>query len=199
MIVRYAVPWRPDGGRREQLWSFCRTWWSERLPEAEIVEGSSPDGPFNRSAAINAAASGRWDVLVVMDADIITAPEQVRTAISRAKGAGLVMAFDEYRGLNASTTAAVLGGAMPANRGIRFRSRTHVSSLFAVDRDTWERSGGFDERFRGWGCEDVAFARSCGVASRVSGPLWHLWHPNSPHKRTGQWFQQNRRILAEAR
>ena len=78
--------------------------------------------------------------------------------------------------------------------------RTHLKSLgyqllrhqnrpkligwnIAVWRDDLERINGFDERFRGWGCEDDDLAnrlRRTGV--RVASALgythgYHLWHP----------------------
>lgn len=57
------------------------------------------------------------------------------------------------------------------------------SCCFAIPRPGWDRLGGFDERFRGWGFEDMAFqSASVGLIGheRVEGDLFHLWHPRSP-------------------
>ena len=54
MKVAILTPRRPDGGRRDELWSFCRRWWTERFPDWEIHE-ADVSGVFNRGAAINAA------------------------------------------------------------------------------------------------------------------------------------------------
>ena len=50
------VPYRSDGDRRDQLWDFTRNWLQRHHPDYPIYLGPSPDGPFNRSAAINQAA-----------------------------------------------------------------------------------------------------------------------------------------------
>src|SRR4051812_23394903 len=60
------------------------------------------------------------------------------------------------------------------------------SGDFAMSRADYERINGFDENFRGWGCEDDDFGRRL----RASGVrlvsilnrtyLYHLWHPPAP-------------------
>jgi hypothetical protein len=72
------VPRRADGARRDQLWRWAR----ERWP-FEVVEGSSPDGPFNRSAAINDAArkAGDWDIAAIIDADTLVPQPQLDLAL----------------------------------------------------------------------------------------------------------------------
>lgn len=58
------------------------------------------------------------------------------------------------------------------------------SLLFAVDRTTWNRLGGFDERYVGYGGEDTdlaMIARAGGVKMRwlPTGTAFHQWHPSS--------------------
>lgn len=63
----------------------------------------------------------------------------------------------------------------------------------AVWRDQLERINGFDEKFRGWGCEDDDLAaRLRKSGARVATVLgythaYHLWHP--PHPSTPQQWQ----------
>jgi hypothetical protein len=187
--MRFLVPWRSDGGHRERLWAFCRAWWRERFPDALIVEGSSPDGKFNRAAAINDAARGDWDVAIVLDADVLADPGQVRDAVELARSTGrLTLAYERFAGLTMGMTTRVLDGYEGRwGAGTRFRSTTHESSIVVVPRALWETVGGFDERFVGWGQEDVAFVQACrvlgGEPERVAGPVYHLWHERSPDRR----------------
>lgn len=199
MDVRFLVPWRSDDEYRDKLWDYCRARWERDFPGIPIVMGESPPGPFNRSAAINDAAEGEWDIAVVLDADVMCKAEQVHEAITAAWGMGhLTFAFDEYRGLTPHMTAKVLSdepvrnqwSPQPQwqapevwNKGVRFRSTIHESSVVVVPRELWDELDGFDERFVGWGQEDVAFAQAArvigGETHRIPGPVWHLWHARS--------------------
>lgn len=188
MNVRVAVPRRSDDGRRDDLWKFCRNWWADNHPTLEVVEGHHVEGPFNRAAAINRAADGSWDVLVVADGDVIADPQQVTGAVERAATTGrMTLAYTHYAALNQQMTDRVLAGYdgdwAP---GAKLRMTTHVSSIVAVPRTLWDKVAGFDERFVGWGYEDLAFAAACrvlgGGLERISGTVWHLWHPDSPER-----------------
>ena len=190
MGARFLVPWRADGGHRERLWERCGTHWSQALPDIPIVQGSSPEGPFNRSAAVNDAARGEWDVGIVLDADVIADPARVRAAIQIASETGRVtLPYDLFLGLNKPMTDRVLAGYEGRwTSGVRFKSHTHESSIVVVPRTLWDSVGGFDERFVGWGQEDVAFIQACrvlgGGIERLPGVVYHLWHPKSPERHT---------------
>lgn len=183
MIGRFIVPRRGDGGYRDGIWEFCRRWWCERVPEFGIVTGASPDGPFNRSAAVNDAARNAepWDVAIVIDADVIADPWQVRIAANTAYTTGdVVLGFTTYHGLTPRATRRVIAGVEePSPRGRLVTKREHESSIVCVRHDTWDTIGGFDEAFVGWGQEDVAFAAAARVLAgvrRVPGDVYHLWH-----------------------
>jgi GT2 family glycosyltransferase len=68
------------------------------------------------------------------------------------------------------------------------------SGDFALARTDFERVNGFDENFRGWGCEDDDFGRRLRAAKiRTMSVLnrtcvYHLWHPPAP-TRPLEWKQ----------
>lgn len=90
--VAIIVPRRPDGGHRDRLWKFTLEWLMFHHPRWAIVTGDSPEGPFNRGAALNDAARTAMDqgaqVLVVHDGDNITDPERLVEAVYQAHGTG---------------------------------------------------------------------------------------------------------------
>ena len=193
--VRFVVPWRPDGEARNDLWAFTRARWERSFPEIDLVTSPGPDGPFNRSAAINDAARGEWDLAVVLDADVLAEPEQVEDALERAGATGrLTLGFERFVGLTPNMSKLLMKGYVGDwNRGARFRSEFHESSIVVVPRPLWDGIGGFDERFVGWGQEDVAFVQAArvlgGQIERVGGDVFHLWHARSPDRdpRLGQY------------
>lgn len=186
MDVVVLVPRRPEPWR-DQLWRCAR-----RQLEAEVewpvLEGLSIDGPFNRSLAVNLAAGKLpWDVAVVLDADTIPDFDNLRIAVAiAAERAELVLPHTAFRSLTRRATKAVLAGkAAPAESEARWVTRETKSSCLCIGRDLWQRVGGFDPAFLGWGFEDAAFFAACrelGGIQRLDGEVVHLWHPRSPEK-----------------
>jgi len=183
------VPYRSDGGRRDELWRFTRAWLERHHPDCSIHVGESPEGLFNRSAAINSAAreAGDWDVAVVCDSDTVVPPAQFEAAVKTANATGLLTsALTEVVELSRNSTDQLLAGAeLDIRRLKKNRTRTKddmtQSSVIAVPRVLWDAIGGFDEEFRGWGCEDNAFWLAAkvfggGEPLRVDGAAFHLWH-----------------------
>lgn len=191
--VVVLVPWRSDGGWRDRLWEFCRSVWTAEH-SWPVFEGVSPDGPFNRSAAVNDAATqaGDWDVAVILDTDVLVDPDAVREAVERADETGrLVITHSRRIDVNRVGTQQILTrGRVLVRPGWRQNVWAESeSSCVAVSRRLWDRVGGFDERFRGWGYEDSAFRIACelvaGEAIKLPGDVLHLWHerastPDSP-------------------
>lgn len=70
--------------------------------------------------------------------------------------------------------------------------------LLVVSRDGWDRVGGYDERFVGWGHEDSVFNIALLLKAawdRIPGSAWHLWHP-APLKNTLA-YSRNRQLLEQ--
>jgi GT2 family glycosyltransferase len=188
--VRVVVPRRVDCGERDRLWRYCRPQWER--DDWQLVEAHHDDGgPFNRAAAINdgAAAPGTWDVLVVIDSDIVIDGAAIDQAVDVATATGqLVLPYQRRRLVGQTGTRRILAGqhAGPWDTVSRADSNTaHCSSVIVAHRTLWETVGGFDERFVGWGGEDDAFHAACltlaGV-ERLPGDVFHLHHRPSPEK-----------------
>lgn len=214
MRTAILVPRRDDGGHRDRLWTLLRRRWETLHPDWPIFEGYHEEGPFNRSAAINRAAkeAGAWDVAVIIDADILVDPRHVTEAVDRSwETRRVIWAHQDWRGVNRAATDRVL--ERPAtlleprlaflDPAIEKTNPISWSCCIAVPRTAWDAIGGFDERFRGWGWEDHAFAALAvahnddGTGSawhggdgipgqRVTeGSVYHLWHPRTPGSGTG--------------
>lgn len=189
--VVFLVPRRADNGHRDRLWKFCREWWTTNHPTIEIFEGhhNADEGKFNRSAAINRAskAAGKWDIGIILDSDVLIDPINVEQGILVAQRFNRIcIPFRTYHSLSQEGSARIMGGWsgdwLTASTKAYWDS---VSCVVVVSRGLWDRVGGFDERFVGWGFEDTAFACATDAVSgrlRLNGDLWHLWHPATPER-----------------
>lgn len=128
---------------------------------------------------------------VILDADVFAPGDQVEAAVKVAVDTGrLTLGFTMFEGLTPHMTERVLQGYEgPYDKGVRFKSDVHESSIVVVPRKLWQELGGFDDRFVGWGQEDVAFCHAArligGGIERVPGTVYHLWHPRSQYRHPG--------------
>ncbi|MCC6492941.1 MAG: glycosyltransferase [Pirellulales bacterium] len=152
--------------------------------------------------------------LLFTDGDCIFPPDHLQRHLE-ARRHGVVRAGDCIR-LDESTSRQIdeqavrsggfLAMVAPLRKSLR---KTYLKSLayqlmrhgsrpkligwnMAAWREQLERINGFDEQFRGWGCEDDDLAaRLRKIGARVATALgytqaYHLWHP--PHATTpGRW------------
>lgn len=188
--VRIVVPRRVDCGERDRLWRYCRDRWPTGGGWELIEAHHDDDGPFNRAAAINeGAAAAGWDVLVVIDSDIVIDGPTVLEAVRVAEATGkLVLPYTRRRLVTPDGTRRILAGKHAGSWDTVSRpdaNTAHCSSVIVVHRTLWETVGGFDDRFVGWGGEDDAFHAAClalaGV-ERLPGNVYHLHHRPSPEK-----------------
>lgn len=173
-----CVPWRAQPGRLAAHDYVVKFWAGHGFT---VVEGDSEPGePFSVAQARNrlvVAASG--DVVVLADADTVPGDiGQVHAALELvvADPALVVWPFSVYRRVPTVAFGTDLGG-LPVidepKHGVR------SAGLVVVNRETFSRLGGFDERFVGWGPEDQAFwlaASTLARVGRVPGVVFSLWH-----------------------
>lgn len=172
------------------------------LPEIPVPVRQVPvtraDGHLPLAAARNAAAgAATGEVLAFVDVDCIPDPRFVADVAAMAEpGAGLVMGevmylphgaagddpdfarFERLAVRHSDRQAPPAAARAPCND-----YRCFWSLNFALHRDDWARSGGFDERFHGYGGEDTDFGRS--LAERGIPISWirgaRVYHQHHAH------------------
>ena len=144
------------------------------------------------------AAAATGEVLAFVDVDCIPGPTLVEDYAREARaGDGLMMGEVMYlpSGLNApgwryetfdmvAEKHSDRAGPPEGARGACSDYRCFWSLNFAMHRDDWARSGGFDESYRGYGGEDTDFGKTL---DHLGIPIWwvrgakvyHQYHPHA--------------------
>lgn len=182
--VPVIVPFRDDGASRTRVWSLI---WEHYWPNCSLMLSGSPDGPFNRSAAINQGVDAfkNADVVVVADADSVTNPYALERAVGLARDTGK-MVFPFHRWVSVYEDEAedfLKTWQLDWDRPRKINPLSH-SAILVIPRNVWERVNGFDEHFKGWGFEDMAFFHAVktltGDPLRLEGDVFHIEHDRDP-------------------
>lgn len=202
-----VTPYRPDGGRREEIWSWCKAHWESY--GVEVITADSGDDPFTPGCSRNlAVAMSAGDPIILADADTIATADVVamarswdvsRWAIAYQSNGYVALTEDATNGLLRTDPARYDAIFVPAE-AIRAQIESHAGCLI-VPQAAFARVGGYDPRFRGWGYEDDAFHESLstlwGTPYRVPGFAVHLYHEHIEAERFEQPHIAANRLLSD--
>jgi predicted glycosyltransferase involved in capsule biosynthesis len=192
MSLSVIIPFCPDGGRRDQNFNWVTKRLQSLLPDAEIMISIQEEPPFNRSLAINNGAKmATGDILLFCDADMIFDKEIIENSLKIVYDVPWVAPMNQYKKLTWRTSNDLL--RIPADVCLNYidlntygemgSERCHAGAMFMITKENFIKTGGFDERFLGWGYEDNAFELKAemiiGKCVESSGIAYHLWHPIS--------------------
>lgn len=213
MTTVVLVP-RRGGGWRDRVWAHVQ-------PEIEalgypVYIADSDTEIFAITQAWNnaARAAGGWTKAILHLADHYVTPESVHAAVA-ADHPGIVWCFDRVIRLNQAGNEAFFDGRRGAWQRSHLRRRQLPYPLRfpyntyegprVVNRDLWEKVGGFDERSYGWGAEDQLFTDICNRVHpdrRMRGVLVDFWHEKQGNLPDDPYYgnrEANRALLREVR
>ena len=189
-----------NGGLRDKHlhWTLFR--YKLMFPEAEIIISEDKQSNlskdwegFNKSRFINfGVKNATRNNLLITDIDVVLSKKTIEEGTRVAKDHSLVMpVFNLYR-LTESTTMDILSKPpninMPkidlSKQSKLIREGTYPCGFHIITKEHYIQSGGYDERFVGWGREDNAFQRVVMTMvdkpyMRLDADVYHLWHPRN--------------------
>lgn len=200
------IPHNAGDPHRERITAWNAARWRAHCPQAEVLVGGVEAEPPNRSANRNfLAAQATTDLLVFMDADVTTRTRDLGKAVELARATGGLVKFRRAAWVEQAETLRLLDADPAAalgfqTEGLAIRKGLLMGFAYVLRRDVFDQIGRWDERFVGWGEEDIAFtlaAETLASLERVNAPAYHLWHPRNKaegaeHNKQSATFQANK-------
>lgn len=206
--IAFLTPWRPPYRHpadksfpyRERNFAWQQEQYARRgLPSFVADDGRADGETFSLARAVNRAAKlpgEEYTHFLVFGADhALPTNAELADALHRASGLpdspGWAPIWERTKFLGRPASLSVLErGTDPRNPDLILRTNVRACpGPTLVSREAFDRVGGFDERFEGWGGEDQVFRyrleKLVGPGIRPadrSAACYSLWHPNGTHR-----------------
>lgn len=211
--VSVVVPFTPGDESRNRNWAWIRARYQHLHPGWELIQAADPkpNAEWSKGRAVRSAVDqSTGDLLVVADADVFVTREAleqtvhlVATAAPWAMPHSVVYRLSDIETINITSRAPnIEPRPLPA---AMLERRRHPSvrggGIVICTRDAFERVGGIDPRFTGWGGEDISFARALdalvGCPAQRRSPMWHLHHPRMTRRPGNRGSPDNEALAGE--
>jgi hypothetical protein len=202
--ISLLVPFTSDSPRRTQTWEWLQRYWKNELPGAQIIVAGNDHVPFCKTAAVNTAwRRARGDVIVILDADcylpgsVIASCAQQIMNVEKNGGRLWYIPYRHFYRLTDEASNRVLKSN--PRKPLRFSDPPPLDDIEesrdsgyghwfgaliqVMPRQAFILAGGMDERFVGWGGEDISFMTAVDTLyanhRTTSNGVLHLWHPHT--------------------
>lgn len=186
MKISALIPYKPDFGRRDILWSITQKRYADLMPYIEVSIGLDDNEPFCRAKAVNEAASNATgEIFIIIDADVVFNFDLVFKIIRNIDIYPWIVPFrNGYRLTQKATDQLISEGLSKSIRinpdDYEFIQLGPGPLMNVMKRSCFEKIGGLDERFSGYGYEDLAMVLAldtlCGPHFTMEDNIFHLWH-----------------------
>jgi hypothetical protein len=193
-----CIPIRKDGGQYERLFDWVVPAWRAFGPEIEVCVGEDDGvGLFNCAMARNnAVKQATADDIWLCDTDVYPDFSVVREFLEHRPDELWGFPYNTYSLMTEEATERVLASQPGTQFNLTAVDRIDgvttyqgIRSVYYMTREIYWFVGGSDEKFRGWGWEDVAlmacFQNLYGPLGRTKSRAHHLYH------RFGEWDDPN--------
>ncbi|WP_199874183.1 galactosyltransferase-related protein [Paraclostridium bifermentans] len=156
------IPFKTDGKDRERNWNWLKKRYQALMPEAELCIDDLDVTPYCKSASINnAVRKSNREILLIVDADIIMNVGDLEKAVKEVYDKGIVAPSRLIKFSENATNKILQSNNFNIDDSL-IDINTQVfnsisSGICIIKKEIFKKCGGYDEKFKGWGNEDVVY------------------------------------------
>ncbi len=191
--ITIIIPFNSKDPYRQQALKYIQKFYKTQFPNANIILATEGNELYSKSVAINRAArKSTTRYLAIIDGDILCPREQILAGLILLNQFSLVIPYTDVIDLSRQASQKLYSDSLELKTAAtKFGKKRNskktmpVGGINLIKKSCFMKVKGFDERYIGWGGEDDAFVASCntlcGPSKRITGPIYHLWHPTPRH------------------
>ncbi|UII58057.1 hypothetical protein LS684_20730 (plasmid) [Cytobacillus spongiae] len=210
MMINFSIiiPFYSNDPYRNKALKVVRHYYKTLFPNTDILIATEGNDPYSKSSAINNAVQKvNTHFIAIIDADILCPKNTILSGLKHLPYFPLVLPYNKvfdlsrsmsegiYDKPNNSLNTSILHGKLRHNQ-----KSVPVGGINLIQKACFLKVKGFDERFKGWGGEDDAFVAACdtmcGPHKRLSGGIYHLWHPTKKAE-ANPYYSKNHKMVTE--
>jgi hypothetical protein len=157
-MISVLVPWRSADPIRVQAWEYLQTLWAKTDVQLCTTDDGL-DGRFSYAAGANRCrklATGEHLLLYGAD-QLPPTPEKLAWISDRLQRMPWTGVYGQTRVYTRVGSRRIIAGRPLDSVAHMATTVTQAEGIIALRAEVFDDLGGMDERFRGWGAEDVAF------------------------------------------
>lgn len=184
------IPYKPNDFYRIKNLAIIKKRWQEKVPDVELIISTNNDKNFNRAKAINQAVrQATGDYFIIVDNDIVFGTKLIDKIAAIIEKYPWVIPWTRCYKLSYDCSAAFYKDnifvlpTMVAKKDLEVPCNEEPINgpyMNVMSREAFTAIGGMDERFKGWGGEDVAMVAALttlvGKPYRMNETIFHLYH-----------------------
>lgn len=202
------IPFHSKDTFRKKDLHVVMNYYKTLFPNTDMIIASDGNDPYSKSSAINKAVKKtKTECIAIIDADILCPKNAMLSGLKLLKSFPLILPYNNVCDLSRHMSEVLydkpyyaLNTSMLHGKNRHNNKSVPVGGINLINKTCFMKINGFDERFTGWGGEDDAFVAAsdtiCGPHKRLTGNIYHLWHPPKKAK-TNPYYSNNHRIVSE--
>lgn len=195
-MISIVIAYKADNGLRTRQMKWTVNRYRKMFPSAEIIlsedKGSKKAGwdGFCKSKYINLGVKKATnETLLITDIDVVLPITSIIRSIKELDAYCCVIPYSEIYRLSFTESDRIMSmrtsSNMPVIKGKHKKviiDNNRAQGICVIRKSTFEKVGGYDERFSGWGSEDSAFLKAAKTITGSTvlihkGFAYHLKHP----------------------
>ncbi|WP_250672787.1 glycosyltransferase [Paraclostridium ghonii] len=205
--ISIIIPYKESTPERAQIFDFVINRYKTLMPDAEICIGRN-EGVFNQAKSLNEAMKkSTRKYLLLMDSDVLINTDTINKCLEMIKIYDVVFTHDLLIRLTPEFSNHIMeNNILIINQRLENFSGEYfhypLNSICMLRKELLNKTGGFDDRFEGWGHTDTAFreilfAATPNITTLKFHTIYHLHHSYDPTFKNDAYLNKNAKIHQE--